>query len=70
VLRIPSASIAEGGRVLVLDGEYLRERVVETGLKNWQFTEVRSGLEEGELVVISRESPDIADGALAVARED
>jgi len=69
VLRVPTAAVAEGGRVMVLRGGSLEERSVSTGLKNWQYTEISSGLEVGELVVIARDSPDVVDGAMAVARE-
>jgi HlyD family secretion protein len=68
-LRIPAAALAEGGVVLVLSGGVLEERTVEVGLRNWQHAEVRAGLNEGELVVISRHSTDVRAGAKAVARE-
>jgi len=69
VLRIPTSAIAEGGKVLVLASGRLVERTVATGMRNWQFTEVKSGVERGELVVTSRDSPDIRPGAKARARE-
>lgn len=68
VLRIPTAALAEGGKVLVLEGGRLVERTVRTGLRNWQFTEVRSGLAPGERVVTERDSPAIRPGARARAQ--
>jgi HlyD family secretion protein len=68
VLRVPSAAVAEGGIVLVLTGGVLEERVVETGLKNWQVTEIVDGLSDGELVVTSRHSTDVRAGAEAVQK--
>jgi HlyD family secretion protein len=62
-LRIPSSSVAEGGKVLVVEDGVLVEVVVEVGLENWQVAEVLSGLEEGEVVVTSRHSTDIRAGA-------
>ncbi|HVN30888.1 MAG TPA: efflux RND transporter periplasmic adaptor subunit [Thermoanaerobaculaceae bacterium] len=69
VPRIPTAAIAEGGKVLVLKGGRLGERTITAGMRNWQFTEVKSGVTVGELVVISRDSPEIKPGARAQARE-
>ena len=44
VLRIPTAALLEGGRVLVPNGGRLEERSVDVGLRNWEFAEVRGGL--------------------------
>ncbi len=68
VARIPTAAIAEGGKVLVLAGGRLAERTVTTGMRNWQYAEVRSGVAVGELVVVVRDSPDIKAGARARAK--
>ena len=69
VLRIPTGAVAEGGKVLVLAGGRLEERVVTTGLRNWQFTEVAAGLGAGEHVVTARNSTDVKPGARAVAAD-
>jgi HlyD family secretion protein len=68
VPRIPTAAIAEGGKVLVLRNGRLDERTITSGMRNWQFTEVKSGVDVGELVVIARDSPAIKAGARARAR--
>jgi len=68
VLRLPTAAIAEGGKVLVLADGRLEERTVAAGLRNWQFTEATAGIALGELVVTLRDSPRIESGARAVAR--
>jgi HlyD family secretion protein len=68
VLRVPTSAIAEGGKVLVLAGGRLAERTVKTGLRNWQFTEIRSGLAPGEWVVTARDSAEIRAGARAHAQ--
>jgi HlyD family secretion protein len=65
VPRIPTAAIAEGGKVLVLKDGRLEEHTVTAGMRNWQFTEVKSGVAVGDLVVVSRDSPDIKAGARA-----
>ncbi len=68
VLRIPTEAVNEGNRVLVFseqDGR-LEERKIETGLQNWDHTEVLSGLGEGEQIVISVDREGVEDGARAV----
>jgi len=54
VLRVPTQAIRQNGKVLVVDGEdRLEERILETGLANWAFTEVVSGLKEGDRILLS-----------------
>jgi len=65
VLRIPTSTLLEGGRVLVLEGGVLVERKLEVGLKNWNWTEVRGGLVAGEQVVTSLGSTAVVAGAPA-----
>ena len=68
VVRIPSQAIIEGKRVLVLNVATgrLEARPIERGVANWEFTEIRRGLTEGELVVTSVDREGVADGAAAV----
>jgi HlyD family secretion protein len=40
-------------------------RTIETGVANWEYTQVVSGLSEGELLVSSVDREGVADGALA-----
>lgn len=67
VLRIPTSALLPGSRVLLLgaDGR-LQERTIETGLSNWEFTEVKSGLERGARVVVSLERAGVKAGAEAI----
>ncbi len=70
VLRIPTSAIRDRDKVLVFgDDGRLAERRIETGIANWEFTEVRSGLAEGERVVTSLEREGVAAGALARAED-
>ena len=64
VLRIPTQHLMEGKKVLVYkaDGK-LEERIVTTGLSNWQFTEILSGLQEGEQIVASLDRTGLKPGA-------
>ena len=66
-LRMPTAAVQEGNRVLVYvaSAGVLEERTIATGLSNWEFTEVTSGLSAGEQVVLSLERPGVKAGARA-----
>jgi HlyD family secretion protein len=66
VLRIPSSTLMEGRKVLVFEGGGLVERQVEVGLKNWNYTEILSGLTPGERVVSSLGKVEVKAGAVAV----
>jgi HlyD family secretion protein len=67
VLRVPTSALLEGGKVLVLEKDRLVERVLQLGVRNWDFTEVREGIPEGALVVVSLDRPEIKAGAKAQA---
>jgi HlyD family secretion protein len=69
VLRVPAAAVGEGQKVLVLTDGILDERVIESGLRNWQTVEVLSGLSLGDVVVTNRQTTDIKAGARAVSKE-
>ena len=64
VLRIPTQALLEGRRVLLYrpDG-VLEERKVETGLANWEHTEIASGLKEGDRIVMSLDQEGVKAGA-------
>ena len=63
VLRIPSYALLQGGSVLVVEDELLVEREVETGLRNWQWIEINSGLTPGDRVVVSLDRAEVKAGA-------
>ena len=63
VLRVPSYALLEGGRVLVVRDGKLEAQAVKTGLKNWQFTEVVSGLAGNEAVAVSLDRAEDREGA-------
>ena len=64
VLRIPTSVITEGNKIFIFQKEtgQLTLREVETGLSNWEFTEITAGLREGEQVVSSTDREGIGDG--------
>jgi HlyD family secretion protein len=65
VLRVPTAALLEGGRVLVVgaDGR-LEERKLKTGLANWEYTEVVDGLAAGDRIVTSLDRTGVKAGAV------
>lgn len=69
-LRIPTSSLMEGGKVLLLEEGRLVERQVEQGLRNWDFTEITAGLNEGEKIVVSLDRQEIEAGARAAEAEE
>ena len=68
VLRIPTAAIQEGGRVLLYnaDSGKLEERQIKAGLSNWEYTEVLEGLNAGDRIATSLEKDGIKAGARVV----
>jgi HlyD family secretion protein len=63
VLRVPAQAIRQKDKVLVLgtDGK-LEERDLETGLSNWDFTEVTNGLKAGDQVFLTSDQDDVKAG--------
>jgi len=70
VLRIPTAALLEGGKVLLLADDRLVERTLDLGLRNWDFTEVTGGLERSDRVVVSLDRPEVVAGARAREEEE
>jgi len=70
VLRIPTYSLLEGSRLLVVRGGELVDVPVETGLRNWSFTEIRSGVEAGDPVVVSLDRAEVRAGAKVEVAEE
>lgn len=64
-LVVPSQTIVDKGTekaVYVLDGGRAKKRTVETGLFNWNFTEIKKGVKEGEQVIIIPDDPGFEEG--------
>jgi HlyD family secretion protein len=66
VLRIPTQALLEGNQVLLVEDGVLVARDVVTGLNNWDYTEIVSGLSAGDEVVISLDRPGVQAGARVV----
>ena len=52
VLRVPTSAVTGGGTVTVRVGKRDEKRTVQLGLRGDQYTEIKSGLSEGEQVVL------------------
>lgn len=63
VIRVPTQALLEGNRVLVIRNDMLEERTLKIGLTNWQFTEVLSGVQPGDTIVLSVERKGLIPGA-------
>jgi HlyD family secretion protein len=64
VPRVPTQSLLEDSTVLLYreaDG-VLESRAVETGVSNWEFTEVLSGLKPGDRIVLSVDREGVREG--------
>jgi HlyD family secretion protein len=63
VLRVPTLSLLDGNRVLVVGSDNVAKAVsVKIGLKNWEFAQVVEGLSGGEPVIVSLESEQVKEG--------
>lgn len=67
-LRIPTEALQENNLVLVYDESegIIQEREITTGIVNWIFTEVLSGLTAGERVVTSVDREGVRHGASVI----
>lgn len=64
VLRAPIEAVREGGSVLRVGAEQrLEKRTITTGISNWSYREVLSGVEEGDQVLVSFDVPGAVEGA-------
>jgi HlyD family secretion protein len=66
VVRVPTSVIAADNTVYVYDpnSRTIAGRRIETGISNWEFTEVTGGLQAGERIVASIDREGVRDGAL------
>jgi HlyD family secretion protein len=68
VLRVPTAAVLEGHRVLVVERGKARSREVKVGLHDWQWSEVLSGLRGGETVITTLDRQGLKEGTAVVVR--
>ena len=65
ITRVPTEAIIGDDKVFLFDDGVLVETIIKTGLSNWEFTEVISGLEANQRVVTSVDQTGVKDGARA-----
>jgi HlyD family secretion protein len=73
VLRVPTSTLIEGDRALVVEGVKmtgkkettgkLAERRLRIGVRNWDWSEILSGLQPGDRVVTSLDRPEVKAGS-------
>jgi len=69
VLRVPTQAIQQDGTVLVLGrDDRLETRKLKTGLANWAFTEIVSGLNAGDRVLLSFDQEGVKAGVKVRAK--
>jgi len=70
-LRLPSDAVSEDHKVFVFDPQSntLHQRTIEIGVANWDHTQVRSGLSEGDRVVTSVDRAGVKDGAQVILEQ-
>jgi HlyD family secretion protein len=68
VRRVPTFAVIEGKRVLVVQGGKAVSRDVKTGIKNWEWTEIKDGLVEGEPVITNLDKQGLKPGVAVMAR--
>jgi HlyD family secretion protein len=71
-LRIPTSAVMDGDRVFVyLPGDKkIKTRDFKSGISNWYYTEVISGLKPGEMVVVNVDAAGMKDNAAAVISKE
>lgn len=67
-LVVPRTALTVNGSVFVVDGATVREVKVTTGVQNFNVVEAKSGLNEGDVVVVS-EVANLTDGARVIPRQ-
>ena len=66
VLRVPTSTLIEGNKVLLFNPESkkLVQREIKTGITNWEYTEVLTGLKVGDRILASLEREGVKAGVL------
>ena len=71
VLRVPTQALLENSTVLLyreIDG-VLESRPVQTGVSNWEYTEILSGLNSGDRIVLSVDREGVGEGIQVQAEQ-
>jgi len=70
-LRLPTETVIDGNTVLLYDPskEQLVLKEFTPGLSNWRYTEVKTGLADGDQVLLSLDVDEAVDGALVTVAQ-
>lgn len=70
-VKIPTEALIDNSAVYVYSENEAKAHLVtvEPGLSNWQFTEIVSGLEAGQLIVMNIDNPDLKDGGIVAVKK-
>ncbi len=70
-LRLPTETIIDGNKVLLYDESTKRLALKEftPGLSNWRYTEIESGLDDGDRVLLSLDEDGAVEGALVTIKQ-
>lgn len=72
VMRVPTAALVEGNKLYVAssDDGMLDLREVETGLSNWEYTEILSNVTASERIVLSIEREGLEQGVQVISESE
>ncbi len=68
VLRVPTFAVIDGQRVFAIEKGRAVSRSVKVGLRSWEWSEILSGLREGERVITSLDRPGLKESVPVRAR--
>jgi HlyD family secretion protein len=68
VLRVPTFAVIDGQRVFAVEKGRAVSRAVKVGIRSWEWSEILSGLREGERVITSLDRPGLKEGVPVRAR--
>jgi HlyD family secretion protein len=72
VMRVPTAALVEGNKLYVAssDDGMLDFREVETGLSNWEYTEIQSNVTTSDRIVLSIEREGLEQGVQVISESE
>jgi len=71
VMQLPTQALIDDNKVMILNGTgILEERTVETGISNWQITELISGVAPEDKIVLSIDRDGVIAGADAIVQTE
>ena len=72
VVRVPTAALVQGNKLYIANSDdgTVDLRQVETGLSNWEYTEINSRLNMSEQIVLSIEREGLTQGAQVISESE